>query len=60
MTYDKAVANIVLFDCDDVVRTSNGGSPGNGCDSTSGSCNGGEWKPGGNNGCAGGHNSSNH
>lgn len=57
-TYHKANVEIILFDNKDVVRTS--GSPGNGCKSTSGTCNGGEWKPGGNQGCAGGHNSPNH
>ena len=51
MIYEKATAEVILFDNSDVVRTScatPGWDRGHGCGNTSGSCPGQEWKENGN------------
>ena len=51
MIYEKATAEVILFDNSDVVRTScerNGWDNGNGCKGTSGKCPGNQWSENGN------------
>ena len=53
MIYEKATAEVILFDNSDVIRTSGscknkGQDNGNGCGNTSGNCPGQEWKENGN------------
>ncbi len=49
MIYEKATAEVILFDNSDVIRTSGscknkGQDNGNGCSGNSGDCVGGHWK----------------
>lgn len=53
MIYEKATAEVILFDNSDVIRTSGscknkGQDNGNGCKKTSGQCPGNQWGENGN------------